>query len=84
MIYIETYTLSEPSDEKALLQTARCIGRTLRQQEPAKVTDIPFARVYYTSDLSVTTMGQTLYDILWIWATDLSFKSFGEGSGSQT
>ncbi|ESU38796.1 Hypothetical protein DHA2_8909 [Giardia duodenalis] len=59
VIYIETYTLSEPSDEKALLQTARCIGRTLRQQEPAKVTDIPFARVYYTSDLSVTTMGQT-------------------------
>ena len=59
VIYIETYILAELSDDKALLQTAKCIGRTLRQQEPAKITDIPFARVYYTSDLSATTFGQT-------------------------
>lgn len=59
LVYIETYILSESSDERGLLQTVKCIGRSLRQQEPAKVTDIPFARVYYTSDLSSTTFGQT-------------------------
>lgn len=59
VIYIETYTLSESSDERGLLQTVKCIERSLKQQEPAKVTDIPFAKIYYTSDLSSTTFGQT-------------------------